>query len=124
MTTKTPEREEDEAMTKVPVSEGEPGPVSGPKSEPEPERKPAAHSPITVTVPVKDGETQAGTDQPEPDCVPDVPAGPLEEMTVSQLQQVILQKLSERGPVTELMRAQVKENIWKDSLLNWARSFS
>ena len=47
-----------------------------------------------------------------------------EEMSVSQLQQVILEKLAKNGPVTDRMRKDVEENIWHNSLVNWARSFN
>ena len=46
-----------------------------------------------------------------------------EEMTVEELQNVILEKLAKNGPVTDRMRQDVAENIWHDSLVNWARSF-
>ena len=49
--------------------------------------------------------------------------GPYEEMTVSELQAVILRKLSQNGPLTEKMRADVQQNVWHDSLVNWAKSF-
>ncbi len=47
-----------------------------------------------------------------------------EEMSVSQLQQVILEKLAKNGPVTDRMRKDVEENIWHNSLVNWAKSFN
>ena len=55
-----------------------------------------------------------------PVVIPDVP---YEEMTVSELQAVILRKLSQNGPLTEKMRADVQQNVWHDSLVNWAKSF-
>ena len=53
----------------------------------------------------------------------DVPNVPLEEMTVEQLQATILAKMAANGPLTDQMRRDVTQNIWKDSLVNWARSF-
>ena len=47
-----------------------------------------------------------------------------EEMTVEELQAVILEKLGKLGPVTDRMRQDVEENIWHDSLVTWARSFT
>ena len=47
----------------------------------------------------------------------------LEEMTVPQLQAVILKKMAGNGPVTDQMRRDVENNIWHDSLVNWAKSF-
>ncbi len=52
--------------------------------------------------------------------IPDVP---YEEMTVEQLQQVILGKLAANGPVTEQMKKDVYENVYHNSLCTWARSF-
>lgn len=52
------------------------------------------------------------------------PAGkPYEHMTVPELQQAILDKMAKNGPVTDRMRQDVTENIWRDSLLTWVRSF-
>lgn len=44
-------------------------------------------------------------------------------MTVEQLQAVILSRMAKNGPVTDQMRRDVMENIWHNSLVNWARSF-
>ena len=52
--------------------------------------------------------------------IPDIP---YEEMTVEQLQAVIISKMEKNGPVTDRMRKDVQENIWKNSLVNWAKSF-
>ncbi len=48
---------------------------------------------------------------------------PYECMTIEQLQQVILNKLASNGPVTERMKQDVYENVYKNSLINWAKSF-
>ena len=48
---------------------------------------------------------------------------PFEEMSVAELQASILRRLARNGPVTERMRRDVAENVWRDSLLNWIRSF-
>ena len=52
-----------------------------------------------------------------------IPDLPYEQMSVEQLQAVILAKMEKNGNVTERMRRDVTENIWHDSLVNWARSF-
>jgi len=52
--------------------------------------------------------------------IPDVP---YEQMNVEQLQAVILAKMEANGHVTDRMRRDVMENIWHDSLVNWANSF-
>ncbi len=51
------------------------------------------------------------------------PGKPLEEMTVQELQGEVLSKLAANGPVTDRMRQDVAENVYRDSLLNWIRSF-
>lgn len=53
----------------------------------------------------------------------EIPSVPLDQMTVEQLQAVILAKMAANGPVTDQMRRDVTDNVWPDSLLNWARSF-
>ena len=52
-----------------------------------------------------------------------IPDLPYEQMSVEQLQAVILSKMERNGPVTERMRRDVEENIWHDSLVTWAKSF-
>ena len=80
--------------------------------------KPGQTSPIDVTLPTQEEDPNAGKEEAIeiPDC-------PYEEMSVPQLQQVILGKLAANGPVTDQMKREVSANIWKDSLLNWAKSF-
>ena len=48
---------------------------------------------------------------------------PYEEMSIEELQQVILNKLSSNGPLTDQMKKDVADNVYRDSLINWARSF-
>ena len=48
---------------------------------------------------------------------------PYESMDIEELQAAILQKLASNGPVTDQMRRDVAANIWRDSLLNWVKSF-
>ncbi len=47
----------------------------------------------------------------------------LEEMTVEELQEAILEKMRKNGPVTEQMQKDVIENIYHDSLVTWLKSF-
>jgi len=35
----------------------------------------------------------------------------------------VLARLAANGPVTDRMRREVRENVYRDSLLNWVRSF-
>ena len=44
-------------------------------------------------------------------------------MTVEELQGAILAKLAANGPLTDRMRREVAENVYRDSLLNWVKSF-
>ena len=53
----------------------------------------------------------------------EIPDIPYDLMTVEQLQAVILAKMAKNGPVTERMRRDVIENVWHNSLVNWANSF-
>lgn len=46
-----------------------------------------------------------------------------EEMTVEELQRVIYAKMKANGPVTERMYQDIVENVYHDSLVNWAKSF-
>ena len=55
--------------------------------------------------------------------MPQIPDIPYEQMSVEQLQTVILAKMEKNGNVTERMRRDVMENIWHDSLVTWAKSF-
>ena len=47
----------------------------------------------------------------------------LEDMTVEELQAEVLARLAACGPVTDRMRREVADNVYRDSLLNWVRSF-
>ncbi|MBQ3291155.1 MAG: alpha-amylase [Mogibacterium sp.] len=46
-----------------------------------------------------------------------------EEMSIEELQAEILAKLAANGPVTDRMKQDVRENVYRDSLLNWVKSF-
>ncbi len=48
---------------------------------------------------------------------------PLEEMTVEELQAEVLARLAANGPVTDRMRRDVSDNVYRDSLINWIKSF-
>lgn len=66
------------------------------------------------------GAEEDAEDLTEKIQIPDIPC---EQMTVEQLHALILSKMAENGPVTDRMRREVSENIWHDSLVNWAKSF-
>ena len=46
-----------------------------------------------------------------------------EDMTILELQQTILAKMAANGPVTDQMYKTVEENVYRDSLVNWVKSF-
>ena len=92
------------------------------KAEPKaPEKKP---EPVKAMPEEKkpEAETAAEAEAPRPEEV-EIPDIPYDLMTVEQLQAVILRKMAQNGPVTERMRQDVIENIWHNSLVNWANSF-
>lgn len=51
------------------------------------------------------------------------PNRPYEEMTVEELQEAILQKMRNNGPVTDYMLGTVRENTHHGSLVSWVKSF-
>ena len=65
-------------------------------------------------------DSEAADDRLHTVPIPDIP---YEQMSVEQLQAVILAKMEKNGNVTDRMRRDVTENIWHDSLVNWANSF-
>lgn len=99
----------------------------------QPQPKPAAPKQETVKeVPVEKAEkptTQTAVSAETAPKQADTPveqldlSKPWEEMSVPELQAVVLQKLAANGPVTDRMRQDVAENVYRDSLLNWVRSF-
>lgn len=46
-----------------------------------------------------------------------------EDMSIEELQSAILAKMKANGPLNERMIKDVTENIYRDSLLNWVKSF-
>lgn len=44
-------------------------------------------------------------------------------MTVEELQDAILEKMKQNGPVTDYMLGTVKENTHHGSLVTWVKSF-
>ena len=75
-------------------------------------------APAVVEVPVIKEEIKTKVEKDV-----EIPRIPYEEMTVPQLQAVILSKMAKNGPVTDYMRRTVDENTHHGSLVNWARSF-
>ena len=82
--------------------------------------------------PIRNTAEQQGKTAPETKAAPEPdPTGPVEvdlskpyeQMSIEELQAAVLQKLAANGPVTEQMRRDVAANVWRDSLLNWVKSF-
>jgi len=48
---------------------------------------------------------------------------PYEDMSVAELQEAILEKMRNNGPVTDYMLGTVRENTHHGSLVNWVKSF-
>ncbi len=47
-----------------------------------------------------------------------------EEMTIEELQEAIIERMRQNGPVTEQMKRDVYENVYHDSLVTWIKSFN
>jgi hypothetical protein len=103
------------------------------KSEPKPEKKPEkqpvkqarkkkepAHETAKEAVKKEMPKAEEKKLDLRPAEIPDIPYS---EMTVEQLQAVILAKMAKNGPVSDQMRKDVEDNIWHNSLVNWANSF-
>ncbi len=69
------------------------------------------------------GQTDNKTDKSDIEVVKVDMSKSYEEMTVVELQNVILAKLASNGPVTDQMKKDVSDNVYHDSLVNWAKSF-
>ena len=114
---------------KVPATGSTPSPAPSPAAGPAPDLAPSP-APDLAPVQLVDSfvaraKEQKATDASTPTAAlpKDIPNVPYEEMTVEQLQAVILSKMAKNGPVTDRMAKDVTDNIWKNSLINWAKSF-
>ena len=76
-----------------------------------------------AAAPKPSAETKAAPVPKPPEADVKIPDIPYDLMTVEQLHAVILSKMAKNGPVTDQMRREVTENIWHNSLVNWANSF-
>ena len=80
-------------------------------------------------LPSEDKNSDLQSDKADSKAKPDTTEKPLdlnkpyEEMNIAELQAAILNKLAANGPVTDRMRRDVEENVYRDSLLNWVKSF-
>ena len=99
-------------------------PIRTPATEPIPEPKAGAGT-ASASTPGREADKSTGGNvltQAQADHPLDL-SKPYEQMNVEELQAAILQKLAHNGPVTDQMRRDVAANIWRDSLLNWVKSF-
>ena len=79
-----------------------------------------------AAVPGREGNAETAAENPPAQTQPDSSldlSKPYDRMNVEELQAAILQKLARNGPVTDQMRRDVAANVWRDSLLNWVKSF-
>lgn len=80
----------------------------------------AAEKPAAEEIPVADEAEEEKTSE---ETVTVDWSKSYEEMSISELQEGILQKMNKNGPVSDRMRREVRENIYHNSLVNWIRSF-
>ena len=88
----------------------------------QPEKTTDAAEPSTKAEENTSSETEKTPAEPAKAVIPDPNKAP-EAMTVEELQQAILAKMANNGPVTDQMKKTVYDNIWHDSLVNWLKSF-
>lgn len=71
------------------------------------------------------GDSAGGTIAETADEMPKraEPGKSFEDMSIEELQAEILAKLAANGPLTDRMKKEVRENVYRDSLLNWVKSF-
>ncbi len=115
---------------KEPVRVAEPPAKPTPTATVEPEAQKQIATPPAQPVqtptphPAPAAKPKADANNPTPDFCESIPTDKTyEEMTVEQLQQVIFEKMKKNGPVTERMYKDIADNIWHNSLVNWAKSF-
>lgn len=90
------------------------------------ENKTAVAAPIEATIQNDGSDTKTADDISEQSTQNEVYRvinKPYEDMTIEELQEAILEKMSKNGPITQDMLRSVRENVYPDSLLNWVRSF-
>ncbi len=102
------------------TTEIKPSEFSVPVREEKKEEKKAAPTVKPEITAKKENETAEEKTEAKTVTVPDKP---YEEMSVEELQQVILDKMAKNGPVTDRMKQDVYENVYHNSLITWVRSF-
>ena len=100
-------------------------PIRSTVTEQKPQSKTGKET-VPAAVPGREGNAETAAENPPPQTQPGLPldlSKPYEQMAVEELQAAILQRLAHNGPVTDQMRRDVAANVWRDSLLNWVKSF-
>lgn len=100
-------------------------PVESQIAEQAMEQQPMAEEPMEQPEeqPMEQPEEKHLAEQPEERQPIQRSGVPVEEMTVEELQEAILEKMRNNGPVTDYMLGTVRENTHHGSLVNWLRSF-
>ena len=99
-----------------------------------PSQERVKYEPIQYVPEQTSNDTTDGTGENQTGSVSERPAGgempkraeagkSLEDMTVEELQAEVLARLAANGPLTDRMKREVRENVYRDSLLNWVKSF-
>ena len=104
---------EAEAAVKAPAPEAEPA------AAPAEETADLQAAPEVIEAPAEEKQAEMPEEMPRRA----EPGKSLEEMTVEELQAEVLARLAANGPVTDRMMQDVRENVYRDSLLNWVKSF-
>lgn len=84
---------------------------------------PAPKTAETVTAKAEPVKAETAKKETKPEKVVVDWNKPYEAMTVEELQEVILEKMKNNGPVTEYMLGTVRENTHHGSLVTWVKSF-
>lgn len=79
--------------------------------------------PIEINSPEPPSKSSFEASSPERKKVQIPENVPYEEMSVEELQEAILNKMAQNGPVTDRMKQDVYENVYHSSLVNWIKSF-
>ncbi len=82
---------------------------------------------LEIAKPVKvpnEAETVKEQEETKPEKAVEVPNKRYEDMSVAELQEAILEKMRQNGPVTDYMLGTVRENTHHGSLVTWIKSFN
>lgn len=119
--TQQPQQEEGSACEEE-ENGSEPGAADEAQEEPEQPMEASAEPETSQAAEMCTESEKEQHKHPAPNPAP-VVNKPYEEMTVEELQNVILEKMRKNGPVTDRMYRDVMENVYHNSLVTWAKSF-